>query len=53
MPSAPDTVVVAPASEAAAVPVPTDPATASRLLVERIRAARANAAATRFPSSMG
>jgi len=48
-----DKVGVAPASDVPAQPVPTDPATASRLLVERIRAARANAAANRFPSSMG
>jgi hypothetical protein len=52
MPSAPEKVPVAPVIENA-VPVPTDPATASRLLVERIRAARANAVANRFPSSMG
>ena len=45
-------VAVAPVIEGPAAPVPTDPATASRLLVERIRAARANQPAVRFPSSM-
>jgi hypothetical protein len=49
----PDRVPEVPAIDAPAPPpVPTDPATASRLLVERIRAARANLAA-RFPSSTG
>ena len=38
-------------AEQAAPPMPTDPATASRLLLERIRAVRASASA-RFPSSM-
>ena len=48
-----DGVPVAPVIEAPPAPVPTDPATASRLLVERIRAARANQQAARFPSSAG
>jgi hypothetical protein len=51
-PNNPDKVPEVPVLDAPTPPVPTDPATASRLLVERIRAARANLAA-RFPSSMG
>jgi hypothetical protein len=49
----PEGVPVAPIIEAPPVQVPTDPAAASRLLVERIRAARAHQQAGRFPSSAG
>lgn len=49
---APDKVPEVPVLDAPTPPVPTDAATASRLLVERIRAARANLAA-RFQSTTG
>src|SRR6476619_6194887 len=50
--ASPDRVPEVPVLDAPTPPIPTDAATASRLLVERIRAARANLAA-RFPSSTG
>ena len=49
-PEVPAEIPVVP-GEQAAPPMPTDPATASRLLLERIRAVRA-ASSARFPSSM-